>query len=126
MEPSPTIAGPSQTSTKIADWRVPFIKYLTDGTGYSDRNENERLICRSRQYPVVDGKLWRKNAKAEVLMKCVEQEDGIRVIHGQGFENGRYCNVKLFADQTGPNPIANAPTTAMRPMDDKALFSFRV
>jgi hypothetical protein len=26
---------------------------------------------------VVEGKLWRKNAKARVLMKYIEQEDGI-------------------------------------------------
>jgi hypothetical protein len=90
MEPSPTTAGPSQTSTKIVDWRVPFIKYLTDGTGYSDRNENERLIQRSRQYLVVEGKLWRKNVKAEVLMKCIEQEDGIKLleeIHSDTYGN---------------------------------------
>jgi hypothetical protein len=72
--------GPSQTPTKIADWRVPFIKYLTNGTEYSNQNENERLIRRSRQYLVVEGKLWRKNAKAEVLMKCIEQEDGIKLL----------------------------------------------
>jgi hypothetical protein len=54
--------------------------YLTYGTGYSDRNENERLIHRNRQYLVVEGKLWRKNAKAEVLMKCIEQEDGIKLL----------------------------------------------
>jgi hypothetical protein len=89
-EPSPTIAGPSQTPTKIADWRVPFIKYLTDGTGYSDRNENERLIRRSRQYLVVEGKLWRKNAKAEVLMKCIEQEDGIKLL--KEIHSGTYGN----------------------------------
>jgi ribonuclease HI len=75
-----TTTGPSQTPTKIADWRVPFIKYLTDGTGYSDRSENERLIRRSKQYLVVEGKLWRKNAKAEVLMKCIEQEDDIKLL----------------------------------------------
>jgi hypothetical protein len=79
-EPSPTTMGPSQTLTKIADWRVPFIKYLTNGTEYSDRNENERLIRRSRQYLVVEGKLWRKNVKAEVLMKCIEQEEGIKLL----------------------------------------------
>jgi hypothetical protein len=79
-EPSPTTVGPSQTLTKIADRRVPFIKYLIDGIGYSDRNENERLIRRIRQYPVVKGKLWRKNTKAEVLMKCIEQEDGIKLL----------------------------------------------
>jgi hypothetical protein len=36
MEPSPTTAGPSQTLTKIVDWCIPFIKYLTDGIRYSD------------------------------------------------------------------------------------------
>jgi ribonuclease HI len=80
MALSPTTVGPSQTSTKMADWRVTFIKYLTDGTEYSDRNENERLIRRSKQYLVVEGKLWRKNAKVEVLMKCIEQEDGIKLL----------------------------------------------
>jgi hypothetical protein len=50
METSPTTVGPSQTLTKIVDWRVPFIKDLTDGTGYTDRNENERLIRHSKQY----------------------------------------------------------------------------
>jgi hypothetical protein len=29
---------------------------------------------------VVEGKLWRKNAKAEVLMKCFEQEDDIKLL----------------------------------------------
>jgi ribonuclease HI len=80
MALSPTTTGPSQTLTKIADWRVPFIKYLTDGIGYSNRNENEHLIHRSKQYLVVEGKMWRKNAKAEVLMKCIEQEDGINLL----------------------------------------------
>jgi hypothetical protein len=54
--------------------------FLTDGTGYSDQNENERLIRRSRQYLVVEGKLWHKNVKTEVLMKCIEQKDGIKLL----------------------------------------------
>jgi hypothetical protein len=39
---------------------------------------------------VVEGKLWRKNAKAEVLMKCIEQEDGIKLleeIHSSTYGN---------------------------------------
>jgi hypothetical protein len=80
MALSPAPAGPSQTSTKISDWRVPFIQYLTDGTGYSDRTKNECLIRRRKQYLVAEGKLWRKKAKAEVLMKCIEQEDGIKLL----------------------------------------------
>ena len=62
--------------TKKPDWRVPFIKYLIDGSGYIDRTENEHLMRCSKQYLLVDGKLWRKNAKEEILMKCITQEDG--------------------------------------------------
>jgi hypothetical protein len=39
-------AVPPTTNTK--DWRVPFIKFLQDGTGYTDRTENERLMHRSK------------------------------------------------------------------------------
>ena len=63
-------------TTKEPDWRVPFIKYLTDGSGYNDQTEHECLMRRSKQYLLVDGKLWRKNAKEEILMKCITQEDG--------------------------------------------------
>ena len=35
---------------------------------------------RSKQYLLVDGKLWRKNAKEEILMKCITQEDGERLL----------------------------------------------
>jgi hypothetical protein len=80
MALSPASARSSQTSTEISDWRVPFIQYLTDGTGYSDRTENKRLIRRSKQYLVVEGKLWHKNTKAKVLMNCIEQEDGIKLL----------------------------------------------
>ena len=31
---------------------------------------------RSKQYLLVDGKLWRKNTKEEILMKCITQEEG--------------------------------------------------
>ena len=63
-------------TTHELDWRIPFIRYLTDGSGYTDRTENERLMRRSKQYLLVDGKLWRKNAKEEILMKCITREDG--------------------------------------------------
>jgi hypothetical protein len=66
----------SPSTTKEPDWRVPFIKYLTDGSGYTDRIENKRLMHRSKQYLLIDGKLWCKNAKEEILMKCIPREDG--------------------------------------------------
>jgi ribonuclease HI len=39
------------------DWRTPFIKYISDGSGFQDKTENERLIRRSKNYILVDGKL---------------------------------------------------------------------
>jgi hypothetical protein len=68
-------------TTAADDWRVPFIKFLQDGTGYADQTENERLMCCSKQYLLVDGVLMRRNAKEEVLMKCVTQEAGIQLLH---------------------------------------------
>ena len=67
---------PASNTTNKPDWRVPFIKYLTDGSGYTDRVENERLMRCSKQYLLIDGKLWRKNTKEEILMKCITQEEG--------------------------------------------------
>jgi hypothetical protein len=46
-EPSPTTHTLPST-TDNSDCRVPFIKYLQDGTGYTDRIENESLIRRSK------------------------------------------------------------------------------
>jgi hypothetical protein len=39
---------------------------------------------------VVEGKLWCKNAKAKVLMKCIEQEDGIKLL--AEIHSGTYGN----------------------------------
>jgi hypothetical protein len=68
-------------TTNTDDWRVPFIKFLQDGTGYADRAENEWLMLRSKQYLLVDGALMHKNAKEEVLMKCITHEAGIQLLH---------------------------------------------
>jgi hypothetical protein len=42
------------STTNDDDWRVPFIKFLQDGTDYVDRVENERLMRRSKQYLLVN------------------------------------------------------------------------
>jgi hypothetical protein len=79
-ESSPTTpAVPLTTNTD--DWRIPFIRFLQDGTGYANRIENERLMRRSKQYLLVNSVRMRKNAKEEVLMKCINQEAGIQLLH---------------------------------------------
>jgi hypothetical protein len=85
--PPPSITESSPTTsvvpptTNTEDWRLPFIKFLQDGIGYTDRTENERLMRRSKQYVLVDGVLMRKNTKEEVLMKCITHEVGIQLLH---------------------------------------------
>ncbi|XP_066357987.1 uncharacterized protein [Miscanthus floridulus] len=79
MVPPPTTMEPALTTT-TDDWRVPFIKYFNDGSGPTDRTEVECLIRRSKQYLLVDGNLMHKNAKEEVLMKCITQEAGIELL----------------------------------------------
>jgi len=47
-------------TTSSHDWRAPFIKYISDGSGFQDKTENERLIRRSKNYILVDGKLMER------------------------------------------------------------------
>ena len=80
--------GPSRQATKrdtACRERTPFVKYLSDSSGFQDKTENERLVRRSKNYILVDNRLMRKNANSEVLLKCISQDDGIKLldeIHG--------------------------------------------
>jgi len=67
-------------ATSSPDWRTPFIRYISDGSGFQDKTENECLIRRSKNYILVDGKHMRKNASSEVLLKCISQHDGIKLL----------------------------------------------
>jgi len=67
-------------TTSSHDWRTPFIKYLSDGSEFQDKTENERLIRRSKNYILVNGKFMRKNVSSEVLLKCISQDDGIKLL----------------------------------------------
>ena len=58
------------------DWRSPFIRYLLDETAPQDKIEAERIIRRSKHYLLVDKVLMRKNAKEELLQKCVSTDEG--------------------------------------------------
>jgi len=74
------LVGDATPTTSGNDWRTPFVKYLSDGSGLQDKTENERLIRRSKNYILVDGRLMRKNANSEVLLKCITQDDGIKLL----------------------------------------------
>ena len=56
-----TVLGPS------SDWRQPFIRYLTTADVPADNTERECLIHHSKHYVLIDGKLYRRNDKGELL-----------------------------------------------------------
>ena len=50
-----------------SDWREPFTKYLTTTDVLADNREREHLTRRSKHYILVEGKVYHKNAKEELL-----------------------------------------------------------
>jgi hypothetical protein len=59
MVPPPSIMEPFLTTpavpltTNTNDWRVPFIKFLQDGTEYTDQTENEWLMRKNAYWSIV-------------------------------------------------------------------------
>ena len=97
------------------DWRTPFVKYLSDGSGFQDNMENERLFRRSKNYILVDNRLMRKNVSSEVLLKCISLDDDIKLldeIHGGSCGNhaaSRTLDGKAFrAGFYWPTAVADA------------------
>ncbi|XP_066354782.1 uncharacterized protein [Miscanthus floridulus] len=74
----------------VADWREQFIKYLTSVKVLVDKTETERLVRRSKLYMLVDGSLMTKSAKEGILQKCINQEEGAKLlleIHSGSYGN---------------------------------------
>ena len=63
-----------------SDWKEPFIKYHTTTDVLGDNTEREHLTRHSKNYILVEGKLYRKNTKGELLQKCVSIEEGEKIL----------------------------------------------
>ena len=77
-----------------SDWREPFTKYLTTTDVLANNIERERLTHRSKQYVLVKEKLYHKNAKGELLQKCVFMEEGEKIL--KEIDAGTYNNHAAF------------------------------
>ena len=69
---------------------MQFIKYLTNTDVPTDKTKTELLIHRSKHYVLVDGNLMRKSAKEGILLKCITQEEGVKLllkIHSGSYDN---------------------------------------
>ena len=81
----------------------------------------ERLIHHSKHYVLVDGKLMRKNAKEELLQKCISQDEGVALL--QEIHTGSYGNHAASRSLVGkafrvgfywPSAAADAETLVRR------------
>ncbi len=54
-----------------ADWRQPFLEYLSEQKVPTDKNLAEQLIRRAKSYILVEDKLYKRGASSGVLMNCV-------------------------------------------------------
>ena len=75
---------PQETSQEVmmieADWHTTFIDYIKDKVlppGIKkDDAEAIRIMRRSKNYVLVDNKLYKRGAGLGILMKCVTSEEG--------------------------------------------------
>jgi hypothetical protein len=104
-------------STSGGDWREPFIRYLTSADVSHDTSEMERLVRRSKHYVLIEGKLMRKNAKEELLQKCISQKEGVKIL--EEIHAGTYGNHTASRTLVGkafwagfywPSAVADAET----------------
>ena len=63
-----------------SDWRELFFKYITTANILANNTDREFLTHRSKHYILVEGRLYRKNAKVELLQKCVSMEEGEKIL----------------------------------------------
>ena len=68
-----------------ADWRTTFIDYIKGKVlppGIKkDYAEAVRIMRRSKNYVLVDNKLYKQGAGSGILMKCVTTEEGKGILH---------------------------------------------
>ena len=66
------------------DWRIPFIDYIKEQVLPPGINKEDaeaiRIMRRSKNYVLIDDKLYKRGAGSGVLMKCVTTEEGKEII----------------------------------------------
>jgi len=75
---------PQETSREVmmieADWRTTFIDYIKDIVLPPEIKKYDaeavRIMRRSKNYVLVDNKLYKRGAGSGILMKCVTTEEG--------------------------------------------------
>ena len=62
------------------EWTAPYLNYLLRDELPDDRAEAERIARRSRRYMVVRGEELYHRGASSMLMKCISEEDGRKLL----------------------------------------------
>ena len=114
------------------DWRTAFINYIKNKVlppgVKNDDTEVVRIIRRSKNYVLVDKKLYKQGAGSGILMKYVAAEEGkdilqeahegtcgnhaaSRTLVGQHYQTQNYSSNDVQDASTLPNKITSLLTT---------------
>ena len=68
-----------------ANWRTTFIDYINNKVLpleiKKDDAEAVRIMRRSKNYVLIDDKLYKRGAGSGILMKCVTAQEGKEILH---------------------------------------------
>nr|AAS79740.1 putative polyprotein [Oryza sativa Japonica Group] len=73
------IAGTHDVALVEADWREPFIRFLTSQELPQDKDEAERISRRSKLYVMHEAELYKKSPSG-ILQRCVSLEEGRQLL----------------------------------------------
>src|SRR6266540_419480 len=62
------------------EWTAPYLNYLLHDELPDDRAEAERIAQRSQRYVVVEGEELYKRSASGVLMRCISEDDGRKLL----------------------------------------------
>ena len=62
------------------DWTTPYLNYLLRDELPEDRAEAERITRRNRRYVVVGGEELYHRGASGILMRCISEEDGRKLL----------------------------------------------
>ncbi|EEE67731.1 hypothetical protein OsJ_25415 [Oryza sativa Japonica Group] len=73
------VAGTHDVATVEADWREPFIRFLTSQELPQDKDEAEQISRRSKLYVMHEAELYKKSPSG-ILQRCVSLEEGRQLL----------------------------------------------
>jgi hypothetical protein len=88
--PTSTLAPDVQVLVVNLTWTQVFIYYIRDYKLLADKIEAEQIMRRSKNYILVEDRLYRRDASSYVLLKCFTHEEGREIleeIHSRCYGN---------------------------------------